>query len=140
MMPDGFGQSNYMRIFLLISAGVLGGIFGGMGMGGGTLLIPLLLYMCGLSQLAAQSINMVAFIPMAAAALAIHARKGLVEHKYMWPLILAAAAAGAGGAFLAVRVQPGLLTKLFGGFIAILGAYQLIGAVKKEKPHSCNIV
>ena len=31
-----------MTIFLLILFGLLGGIFGGMGMGGGTMLIPLL--------------------------------------------------------------------------------------------------
>ncbi|MDR1093967.1 MAG: sulfite exporter TauE/SafE family protein [Clostridiales bacterium] len=119
-----------MRVFLLVLAGFLGGIFGGMGMGGGTLLIPLLLYMCGLPQHTAQSVNMAAFIPMALVALGIHSKKGLVDYKRVWPIVIAASLAGAGGAFLAVRARPELLTKLFGGFIALLGVYQLAGAGK----------
>ena len=127
------GQSNGMRVFLLVLAGVLGGIFGGMGMGGGTLLIPLLLFMCGLDQLTAQSINLISFIPMAAIALAIHSKKKLVDYKSVWPIIIPAALAGAGGAFLAQAVQPGFLTKLFGGFITLLGVYQLFALGKGNK-------
>ena len=39
-----------MKIFLYVISGVAGGVIGGMGMGGGTLLIPLLTVLCGLSQ------------------------------------------------------------------------------------------
>ena len=59
-----------MVIWLIIS-GVLGGLLGGMGMGGGTLLIPLLTIFCGLNQHLAQAINLIAFIPMAVVAVMI---------------------------------------------------------------------
>ena len=54
-----------MQIFLLILAGIVGGIIGGMGMGGGTLLIPILTIFLDVEQKNAQAINLVAFIPMA---------------------------------------------------------------------------
>ena len=54
-----------MQIFLLILAGIVGGIIGGMGMGGGTLLIPILTIFLDVPQKNAQAINLVAFIPMA---------------------------------------------------------------------------
>ena len=40
----------YMTDFLYIVFGIIGGIFGGMGMGGGTLLIPLLSIFLGLEE------------------------------------------------------------------------------------------
>ena len=52
-----------MQIFLLILAGIVGGIIGGMGMGGGTLLIPILTIFLDVPQKNAQAINLVAFIP-----------------------------------------------------------------------------
>ena len=59
-----------MEIMSLIIAGLAGGLIGGTGMGGGTLLIPVLTLLCGFSQHAAQATNLISFIPMAAASLA----------------------------------------------------------------------
>ena len=59
---------------LRIIAGILGGIAGGMGMGGGTLTIPILTIFLSVGQLEAQGINLVAFIPMSIVALIIHAK------------------------------------------------------------------
>ena len=50
-----------MQIFLLILAGIVGGIIGGMGMGGGTLLIPILTIFLDVEQKNAQAINLVAY-------------------------------------------------------------------------------
>ena len=51
-----------MEIFLGILFGLLGGVIAGMGMGGGTLLIPLLVIFMQFSQLQAQTINLIAFL------------------------------------------------------------------------------
>ena len=40
----------YLTIFLYVLFGFLSGVFGGLGMGGGTLLIPLLTIFLGLDQ------------------------------------------------------------------------------------------
>ena len=45
-------------------AGLVGGILGGMGMGGGTLLVPILTVFLSMAQKTSQFMNLVAFIPM----------------------------------------------------------------------------
>ena len=70
-----------MTVFLFVLFGLLGGIIGGMGMGGGTLLIPLLTIFLSIEQKTAQSINLLAFIPMALVALIIHFKNKMVMTK-----------------------------------------------------------
>ena len=48
------------------------GIISGMGIGGGTILIPALLFLTGLDQHQAQGINLIYFVPTAVTALCIH--------------------------------------------------------------------
>ncbi|MBQ6692552.1 MAG: sulfite exporter TauE/SafE family protein, partial [Clostridia bacterium] len=57
-----------MRGLLLILTGFLAGVAAGMGMGGGTLLIPALTLLLGVPQHMAQGVNVAAFLPAAAAA------------------------------------------------------------------------
>ena len=54
--------------------GLVSGILGGLGMGGGTLLIPLLTIFLSVSQIESQGINLIAFIPMSVIAIIIHAK------------------------------------------------------------------
>ena len=75
-----------MYIFLLILFGVIGGVLGGMGMGGGTLLIPLLTLGLNLTQQNAQAINLMAFLPMSIFALIIHFKNKLVRYKFSIPI------------------------------------------------------
>ena len=70
-----------MKTILLIIIGLLGGVIGGMGMGGGTLLIPLLTIFAGMEQHAAQALNLIAFVPMSVVALGIHIKNKLVDFK-----------------------------------------------------------
>ena len=73
-----------MKIFLYVISGVAGGVIGGMGMGGGTLLIPLLTVLCGLSQHYAQSVNLIVFVPMSIVAIIIHAKNGLINKSCLY--------------------------------------------------------
>ena len=68
-----------MSFYLFFLCGVLGGVLGGMGMGGGTALIPLLTLLLGVPQAAAQGVNLLSFFPMAALALTVHAKNGLLK-------------------------------------------------------------
>ena len=67
--------------FALIISGILSGILGGMGMGGGTILIPVLGIFFGIDQHVAQAVNLISFVPMAAISIAIHLKNGLMEKK-----------------------------------------------------------
>ena len=72
-----------MEYFLYILFGALGGLIGGMGMGGGTILIPLLTLFLNVPQLQAQTINLISFIPMAIVSLIIHIKNKLVDFLYV---------------------------------------------------------
>lgn len=64
-----------MRELLLFVIGAAAGVISGMGMGGGTLLIPVLTLLMGIPQRQAQGVNMLSFLPAAAAALYIHKKR-----------------------------------------------------------------
>lgn len=120
-------------IFLEILAGVLGGIVGGMGMGGGTLTIPILTIFLSYEQLQAQGINLIAFLPMSVVALIIHAKNHLVAFKETWLLALIGSAFSLIGALVANHMSSGVLKKLFAVFLIGLAIWQLIEMIKKNK-------
>ena len=62
-----------------VVAGVVGGIVAGMGMGGGTLIIPILTIFLNFNQIDAQGINLIAFLPMSLVAIIINAKNHLVD-------------------------------------------------------------
>lgn len=126
-----------LKIIILIACTLVGGVIGGMGMGGGTLTIPLLTIFCSLTQHEAQAINLVAFIPMAAITLIIHTKNKLVEYKKVLPVALPALATSVACSFFALKVKGKTLAFLYGVFLVLLSIYQLmtviITEVKKKK-------
>lgn len=110
-------------------AGLAGGLIGGTGMGGGTLLIPILTLLCGFSQHAAQAANLISFIPMAAVSLAIHAKNGLLRLRYLPSIALPAAAASVTASFAAMSVNGDILRTVFGWFLIAVGALRLVETI-----------
>ena len=76
-----------MNWLWLVLSGVVSGIIGGMGMGGGTLLIPILTIFLLFTQKNAQGINLLVFIPMSLVALIIHIKNKLVDFRVGIPII-----------------------------------------------------
>ena len=91
-----------LKIILLVLAGVASGVLGGMGMGGGTVLIPVLTIFFGVKQKIAQAANLVAFIPMAVISLILHVKNGLVEKEGLLWIIVPACLVSLGGSFAGV--------------------------------------
>lgn len=114
-------------------AGVVGGVFGGMGMGGGTLLIPLLSIFYNVSQHTAQAINLISFIPMAVVALIIHVKNKLVDFKGIFYVILPGIGACIFGCYLARSLSGDVLRRCFGGFLIALSVFQFIVGLKGAK-------
>ena len=112
-----------MSFLLLLACGFLGGVLGGMGMGGGTALIPLLTIVCGLPQSAAQAINLLAFAPMAAVALSVHAKNGLLVKEGLFSLVVPACLISVLGALVAARLPAVVLSKAFGTFLIVLSFF-----------------
>ncbi|MDR3293218.1 MAG: sulfite exporter TauE/SafE family protein [Clostridiales bacterium] len=113
--------------------GFAGGVLGGMGMGGGTLLIPMLILFMGVSQHGAQGANLLAFIPMSIIALLIHLKNKLVEKRVVLPIALSAAVTAALGSFLSLKLDAHLLRLIFGIFLTVSGCVYMISWVISRK-------
>ncbi len=119
----------FWKIVIFVIIGVAGGVIGGMGMGGGTLLIPLLTLFTGTDQHLAQAVNLIAFIPMSLVALVIHMKNKLVEFKHVLITAIPAVAASVAAALISKRVEGAALSVYFGIFLMALGVYQLVCAI-----------
>lgn len=113
-----------MKYVYYVFAGLVSGVVGGMGMGGGTLLIPLLTLFGKIPQHAAQAINLISFIPMAAVTVALHAKNKLLEVNKILYVILPGIAFAACYAYIAGFVEGKLLARIFGGFLIALSFLQ----------------
>ncbi len=128
-----------MRFVWFILAGLISGVVGGMGMGGGTLLIPILTIFLGVEQHLAQGLNLLVFIPMSVVALIIHFKNKLVNFKVGIPIMLSGIIASIGGSLLALNISNKILQKCFGGFLLLVGVWQIIQTIiliknKKKQP------
>ena len=101
-----------MRELLLFVIGAAAGVISGMGMGGGTLLIPVLTLLMGIPQRQAQGVNMLSFLPAAAAALYIHKKEGRLELKSSLPVIAAGIVGALFGASRRHAVETAARTRL----------------------------
>lgn len=117
--------------FLVFLSAFFSGVVGGMGMGGGTFLIPLLRAL-GVSQHSAQTANLISFIPMCFVALIIHGKNGLLRISGTgWTVVFAFIGAFI-GSFSAQKTSPELLRRIFGVFLLCFGVYQAVTALKRK--------
>lgn len=121
-----------MMFFLQVLFGVLGGFFGGLGMGGGTLLIPLLTIFLGFNQQLSQGINLLTFVVMALFSLVIHSKNGFIVTKNLIWIILGGVVFAILGSVLATYVPSLILRKIFGGFLVILAIVEFLKIFKKQ--------
>ena len=121
------------RIILLVLAGIAAGALGGMGMGGGTILIPVLTIFFDVEQKQAQAINLVAFIPMAIASLIVHVKNKRVETKGILWIIIPATVLSLAGSMVAQAINGEILKRIFGGFLLILSVAQFFSEEINEK-------
>ena len=131
-----------VQIIIYAAIGIAGGIIGGMGMGGGTLLIPLLTLFTDTPQHVAQAVNLVAFVPMSVVALIIHAKNKLLDFRYLLTVALPAVIASVPASMLVKFIGGKSLSRYFGIFLAVLGIYQLItliiSKIKERRAASKN--
>jgi len=113
------------QIGLYLLIGIISGAISGMGLGGGTVLIPALTLLIGLEQQAAQSLNLLVFIPTAAIALVVHIKSGNVARGFLLKMILAGLFFAAIGSIVALRLEATLLRRIFGGFLLIVGISEI---------------
>ena len=118
--------------------GVLGGILSGMGMGGGTVLIPLFTIFFGVEQHVAQAVNLVSFVPTGIVALIFHIKNKLVEKKGILSVIIPATIFSVLASFLSINIKGEILQRIFGGFLLVLSIIQFFSNQIVKKFSSCK--
>ncbi len=117
--------------------GVLSGVFAGMGMGGGTFLIPLLTILMKVNQQVAQCVNLLVFIPLAIVVLIIYSKQKLLKLKGVFWLVVPATIVSILGSLLAIDICGKTLKIIFGIFLILVGIFMVIStiitSVKKKK-------
>ncbi len=109
---------------IVILLGLITGFIGGMGIGGGTILIPGLILLTSLQQQTIQSVNLISFIPIAVVALITHIKNKNVVFHLAIPLIIFGVLGAWFGSSIALRIPSNTLRKLFGIFLLIMGVYE----------------
>ena len=109
------------------------GILSAWGVGGGTLLLVCMTLFLGVEQRLAQTINLLFFLPTAAAGLWFHRKNGFLEKNTVKTAILPGTVAALVGAIAALLVDVSLLRKPFGIFLLYSGISVLFSAKKTDK-------
>ena len=110
---------------LEILIGILSGIISGTGMGGGTILIFLLVYVIGLDQHIAQATNLIFFIPTSIIAIIINLKNKNIALK----TAIFVSVFGILGAIIGANI----LRKCFGIFLAIIAIHEIYTIIKWYK-------
>lgn len=119
-------------IYLVLS-GLFSGVLGAMGMGGGTILVPVLTLFMGFEQHISQGINLVVFIPTAVLAVIFHIKNKLIDFKAFLLLIFPAIASAIVFANLAASVDKGVLRVVFGAFLICVGIFEFVMSILKTR-------
>ena len=124
-------RGDFMLYFWYILAGFISGIFGGLGMGGGTTLIPILTIFLGMDQKLAQGINLLSFLVMAMFSIYIHYRTGYIITKNLFWIIFFGVVFSILGAVLMSFLPSKILKMIFGVFLCVLAVVEFVKVFKK---------
>ena len=118
-------------VLLLIGTGL--GFLAGIGVGGGSLLILWLTLVIGMEQPQARILNLLFFLPSAAAACLFRWKQGTLRIQTVLPAIISGCAAAALCSMLSEHLDMTLLKRLFGILLIATGIRELCYRPRKAK-------
>ena len=107
----------------VVLAAAATGILSGMAVGGGSILVPILVYLFGVPQHQAQGVTLVSFVPVAAVAVFTHWRSRNIIWGISLGILLGSLAGALAGASLAAITKAAILRRVFGIYLAAMGLY-----------------
>lgn len=110
---------------MYVIIGLASGIISGMGIGGGTILIPALSFIMDTPQQQAQAINLLFFVPTATVALFKHHKEGNIDFKTVKPVVFFGIIGAIIGSIIAINLDADILRKIFGGFLFVMGVIEI---------------
>jgi uncharacterized membrane protein YfcA len=116
----------------VLLTGILGGIASGMfGIGGGTIVVPILVLLLGFTQHRAQGTSLVALIPPTGLlAVLAYGKAGYVDWRTGLLLIPGVFLGGIAGANLAKRIPAVEMRRIFAALMFLLGVYQVYSSMR----------
>lgn len=122
-------KMNIQTLLLLIIIGLLAGSFSGMvGIGGGVIIIPMLVYFLGFTQHEAQGTSLAVMLPPIGLMAAYqYYKSGHVNLTYAMIIAGAFFVGGYLGAKYAVKIPEMILKKIFGIFLLLLALKTIFG-------------
>ena len=111
--------------------GVISGAISGMGMGGGTILITILVCFLGIDQKVAQAVNLVFFIPTSIVATIVNIKNKEINWKLAVPISILGAIGAFIGAYIATKIEVGNLRKMFAIFLIFIAIFETYSWYKK---------
>ena len=115
-----------MRFLLLVLVGFSSGIFAGMGMGGGTFLVPLLSLCFGVEQIFCQSTNVLCFLILSIVCFVIYTVKKMIDFKVMIFVGVPASVVAGVVCLFSLKIHSNILRMIFAGFIILIGVIMLV--------------
>jgi len=117
------------QIIILAIIGVVAGfVSGSMGVGGGVIIIPALVFFLGITQHEAQGTSVaVLSIPVAIVAAINYYKSGYVNFKFAAIIVLTFVIGGYLGSKFAVNVPEKVLKPIFGGLMLLVGIKMIFG-------------
>lgn len=116
-------------VLWLVAIGLAAGFAGGLiGVGGGLIVIPALVFIMGMSQTTAQGTNLAVMIPPIGLLAAMNYYKsGMINIKYAIIIAIFSFIGGYFGSKLAVNIDQTILKRVFGMFMLFIAFKMLIG-------------
>ena len=114
-----------------ILIGVISGIFSGVGMGGGTILVYFLTSLLGIDQHTAQATNLIFFIPTSIAAILINFKNRKVDLKLTIIISFFGIIGAVIGAQIANKTNLENLRKYFGYFLVFITLNEIYMIIKE---------
>ena len=116
-----------------ILIGIISGIFSGIGMGGGTVLIVLLTIFIGLEQHIAQATNLIYFVPTAISAIFVNYKEKNIEQQLAKNISFYGIIGAVIGTLFSINTDVQKLRKLYGIFLAVIAVHEIYTLIKEYK-------
>ena len=115
-------QFNMTTIIILLCIGLLAGILSGMiGIGGGVVIVPALVYFMSMNQQEAQGTSLaVLLLPVGILAVYYYYKAGFVNVNAAWVIAISFVLGGLIGSKIALAIDQNILKKVFGGFMLLI--------------------
>ncbi|MDI3525878.1 MAG: uncharacterized protein PWR03_61 [Tenuifilum sp.] len=117
------------QLILLLAVGLMAGFVGGaLGLGGGIIIVPALIYILHFSQHEAQGTSlMVLLFPVGIFAVINYYKAGYIDWKLSLILMLGVVIGSYFGSKVSINIPDDILKKIFGIFIILVGLKMILG-------------